>query len=88
MKINPNFIAREIAGELVIVPIGDSSMPETGLISANEVGAFIWHQLENGKEIDAIVAAILDEFDVDEESARKDTEEFIDSLKTIGAVIE
>ena len=85
MKLNPNFIARKIAGELVIVPIGPASS-SAGLITTNDVGAFIWGQLEKGKNADEILAAILNEFDVDEQTASADINEFIGQLKQVGAL--
>lgn len=88
MKLSPEFIGRDIAGELVIVPIGEKTDHNIGLISANELGTFIWQRLEKGKQIDQIVAEILNEFDVDEFTAKADTEQFINELKRIGAVIE
>ena len=85
MKLNPNFIAREIAGELVIVPIGPASS-SVGLITTNDVGAFIWGQLEKGKNCDEILTAILNEFDVDEQTASADINDFIGQLKEVGAL--
>ena len=87
MKTNPEFIARDIAGELVLVPIGTAAKNYGGLVTCNEVGAFIWKELENGKTMDELVNAILDEFEIDEKTARNDAEEFIGRLKEIGAVI-
>ena len=88
MKINPEFIAREIAGELVIVPVGEAAKSNDQLISANEVGAFIWNALAAGKSLDETVAAILEEFEIDGQTARADAEQFICELKEIGAIIE
>ena len=87
MKTNPEFIARDIAGELVLVPIGTAAKNYGGLVTCNEVGAFIWKKLEDGKTMDELVNAMLDEFEVDEPTARNDAEEFIGRLKEIGAVI-
>ena len=58
-----------------------------GLVTCNEVGAFIWKTLENGATMDELVAAILDEFETDEQTARSDAEEFVAKLKEINAVI-
>ena len=86
MKLNPDFIAREIAGEFVIVPVGADVSSDVGLISTNAVGQLIWERLADGAEPDGIVAAILDEFDVNEATARRDAEEFISQLENLGAV--
>lgn len=87
MKTNPEFIARDIAGELVLVPIGTAAKNYGGLVTCNEVGAFIWKELENGKTMDELINAILDEFEIDEKTAREDAEEFVGKLKEISAII-
>lgn len=87
MKTNPEFIARDIAGELVLVPVGAAAKSYGGLVTCNEVGAFIWRKLENEMTIDELVRAILDEFEIDEPTAKKDAEEYIEKLKKINAVI-
>lgn len=87
MKTNPEFIARDIAGELVLVPVGTAAKNYGGLVTCNEVGAFIWKKLEGGMTMDELVSAILDEFEIDETTAKSDAEEFIEKLKKINAVI-
>lgn len=87
MKTNPEFIGRDIAGELVLVPVGSAAKECRGLVTCNEVGAFIWKQLENEISLEELVSKILDEFETDEATARKDAEEFIEKLKEINAVI-
>lgn len=87
MKTNPEFIARDIAGELVLVPVGAAAKNYAGLVTCNEVGAFIWKTLENETSMDELVNAILDEFEIDEDTARKDAEEFVEKLKGINAVM-
>lgn len=87
MKTNPEFIARDIAGELVLVPVGTAAKNYAGLVTCNEVGAFIWKTLESEKSMDELVNAILDEFEINEATARKDAEEFVEKLKNINAVM-
>lgn len=87
MKTNPEFIARDIAGELVLVPVGTAAKNYGGLVTCNEVGAFIWKTLETGADMDGLVEAILAEFDIDAQTARTDAEEFIAKLREINAVL-
>lgn len=87
MKTNPEFIARDIAGELVLVPVGTAAKNYGGLVTCNEVGAFIWKRLETGAVMDELVEAILTEFDIDAQTARTDAEEFIAKLREINAVL-
>lgn len=87
MKTNPEFIARDIAGELVLVPVGSAAKACKGLVTCNEVGAFIWKTLENEMNLDELTAAILTEFEIDEATAKSDAAEFTEKLKNIGALI-
>lgn len=81
MKINKEFILREIAGEYIFVPVGSTALEFNGLITINEIGVLIWKELEKGCDVDSIVKIILEEYEIDEETARKDVDEFISYLK-------
>ena len=41
-----------------------------GMITLNEVAAFIWKNLDESKSKEELVDKIMDEFEVDEETAR------------------
>lgn len=88
MRANPEFIARDIAGELVLVPVGATAQKCDGLITCNEVGALIWRQLEKAADEEAVLNAILEEFEIDEKTARGDMMEFISRLRELNAVID
>ena len=54
-----------------------SGVEFNGLISLTETSAFIWRLLEQGHSTDEILKRVLSEYDIDEETARKDMDEFI-----------
>ena len=80
MKVDKEFILREIAGEYVIIPTGNTVLSFNGLISVNEVGAFLWNMLQKDVTVDELVTGVLEEYDVDEETAREDIQAFLDVL--------
>ncbi|MGN0334455.1 MAG: PqqD family protein [Lachnospiraceae bacterium] len=80
MKVDKEFILREIVGEYVIIPTGKTVLSFNGLISVNEVGAFLWNMLQKDVTVDELVAGVLEEYDVDEETAREDIQAFLDVL--------
>lgn len=88
MKINKDFMIREIADETVLVPTGKASQNFNGMISINEVGSFILHNIEDCKNEDEIISRVIDEFEVDENMAREDTREFIEQLLEIGVILQ
>ena len=81
MKINGEYVLREIAGEYILVPIGNTAMEMNGMITFNEVGVFIWNKLKDECSSEEILKAILDEFEIDEERARNDLNVFLKQLE-------
>ncbi len=80
MKIDKNFVLREIAGEYIIIPTGRTALEFNGLITVNEVGMELWKMLQEDVTFDNLLNGILEEYDVDENAAREDIQEFLDRL--------
>ena len=82
MKIKGTFVARDIAGDTVIVPVGETALKYNGMITATTTGAVIWQALEKGAEgTDELVRLLLDRFDVDAETASADVDDFLAQLR-------
>lgn len=88
MKIQKEFVLREIAGDYVIIPTGKTTLTFNGLITVNEVGAALWKMLQSEKSLDDLVQGILDEYDVEESVAREDIQEFLETLRKNGILDE
>lgn len=86
MKLKKEFILREIVGETVLVPINQSTTDFNGLITVNEIGRFIWENLESSDDEEMLLQKILDEYEVDREIAKKDLDDFLKVLKNIGII--
>ena len=84
MKISKDVIHREIAGEHILVPIGALALRHSGIFAISELGAAIWEILQEGKEYNAIIAELLEEYEVDETVLRRDVDEFLEKLKKEG----
>lgn len=80
MKVQKEFVLREIAGDYVIIPTGNTVLTFNGLITVNEVGADLWKMLQSEVTFDDLLKGILEIYDVDEETAREDIQEFLDTL--------
>ncbi len=80
MKVQKDFVLREIAGDYVIIPTGKTVLTFNGLITVNEVGADLWKMLQSEVSFDDLLKGILETYDVDEETAREDIQEFLDTL--------
>ena len=88
MKIDKNFVLREIAGEYIIIPTGRTALEFNGLITVNEVGMELWKMLQEDVTFDDLLNGILEEYDVDENAAREDIQEFLDRLVKGGILTE
>ena len=66
MKRNTDFMLRDIAGEVILVPTGAATQQFNGMITLNEVAAFIWKNLDESKSKEELVDKIMDEFEVEE----------------------
>lgn len=61
--------------------------PQAGLLyPLNSVGARIWELADGSRSVDAIVAALVDEFAADEPTIRRDATRFLDELATAGLI--
>ena len=82
MKIKNGFVAKEIAGQYVVVALGQASKIFNGIIKLNESGKFFWDMLVKGAEKEDLVKALLEEYEgVDEATATADIDRFIGELR-------
>ena len=45
MEIRKQLVKRNIAGDVILVPIGDASLELKGLVTLNETGELLWDRL-------------------------------------------
>lgn len=88
MKIKNGFAKREIAGSYIVVPVGSTSNEFNGMITLNESGSFFWDCFTNDITIDDAVKKVTAEYDIDEATAKKDIENFINLLKENNLITE
>ncbi|MBO5060206.1 MAG: PqqD family protein [Clostridia bacterium] len=80
MKIKDGFILRKVAGNYIVIGVGQEAVDFNGMITINETGAFLWEVLSKGATKEEMLSALLAEYDVDEETAKKDITEFLIKL--------
>lgn len=75
MKAKTGFNLRNVCGEQVIVAEGRENIDFSNIISMNETSAYLWNAIQ-GKDftVDDLVKLLTQEYDVDEQTARKDAE--------------
>lgn len=87
MKIIKEFILREIAGECVLVPTGDTAQELNGMINMNDSARFMWENVEKADSFEELVSFVLDEFEVEEEIAKRDTAAFVNDMLKYGFMV-
>lgn len=80
MKIKDGLKLKEIAGEYIVIPLGSLSEKMNVTITLNETGKDIWKSLEENKSKEEIVKLILEKYDVSEEKAQQDVQNFINQM--------
>ena len=83
MKIKNGFIVKEIAGQCVVVALGEASKIFNGIIKLNDSARFIWEKIVAGLDREAIVSAMVEEYEgLDVATAEKDFDNFTDKLRS------
>ena len=84
MKLKSDFIVREVNGETVLVPIGDTGF--SGMVRGNKTLGAILQALKADVTEDEIVSSLLERFDAPEEKMRADVQKALSALRKIGAL--
>lgn len=84
MKIKAEFILKQIAGENVVIFL----TPEFSnkVVTLNETGALLFRLLKDGAQPPQLVEALLAEYEVTPEAAKRDVDAFISALTEFGAL--
>ena len=85
MKLKEGFLLRTVAGQTVVLPTGDE-LDLNMMITLNDTGAFLWEHLNEETSEDALVQALLGEYDVDEATARAAVTNFVKKLNDNGVL--
>lgn len=77
-----NISARIVDGQLIILQPGSDE-----LLRFNEVASFIWSVLEKEPaDLESLVEAIVDEFEVDDRQAEEDLAIFLSEMQAQGLI--
>lgn len=87
LKIKDGFMLREVAGQWVVVPLGERVVEFNGIMTLSESGALLWKALESDVLEEELTQAIIKEYDIDQQTAETDVREFISELKKKGLII-
>ncbi len=81
-------VTREIAGEVLLVPVRGKLAQLQQIFVLNPVGAYIWRQLDGERDLEAIHRGLVDTFEVAGGEAEVDLFEYLGALEEAGLVSE
>ncbi|MBP5669908.1 MAG: PqqD family protein [Lachnospiraceae bacterium] len=84
MKLKEGVIVNEIDGQTIAVDAGSGRERFNGLIRLNKTGGFVIGLLQNDTDMDSIVRALTEKYDVTAEVARVNAAKVIDALAGAG----
>ncbi len=80
MKLKDGFVLRKVAGQTVVLPAGEN-LDLNMMITLNDTGEFLWKCLDRESTVEDLSAALLLEYDVDEQTAKQAVEGFVATLQ-------
>ena len=88
MKVNNQFILRTIAGDNILIPVGETALSVKGLIALSESGVLIYKKLKDGCTRDDLVTALTSEYEVSADVATQDVDAFLNQMRELKMLVE
>lgn len=88
MRLKEGYLVREIADCHIVVPIGERVIDFKGIMTLNDTGNFIWKCLTNDISYTQLLSSILEEYEIDEATAKADLDEFLIVAQESGVLEE
>lgn len=86
MKVREDLILREVAGENILIPVGEIALDIKGMFTLTESGTLLYRKLTEDCTKEDLVQALLDEYEVDQEKASEDVDAFLEQLEKTGVL--
>lgn len=87
MKATTEMVLREIAGEHLLIPVGQTALKVHGMITLSESGLLLWNKLQEECTEEDLVNALLAEYEVDCETAEADVKAFVGQMQKVGILL-
>lgn len=86
MRASKDFILREVAGEFILIPVGQAALKIHGMINLSESAALLWNQLQQECNEESLVDTLLSQYDIDRETAAADVHGLLEQMNKLGAL--
>ncbi|MEE1113516.1 MAG: PqqD family protein [Eubacterium sp.] len=87
-RTKDDYILRVIAGDAVLVPVGEDCAFKNAVISLNGTGAFIWKSLADGASAEAVIESAREEYEDEDGKLEENVRGFIGEGVRLGMITE
>ena len=88
MRLIKDHILRNVNGDVVLVPLSDAETDFNGMIVVNHTGEFVCRMIEEDTDIDSVITALADEYDLEPEKVENDVRAFLSELDACHVLIK
>ena len=81
--LKSKFVTREVGTELIVVPLSGNVAQMNELFTLNETAKLIWENLDEKNTLEELESIMVEAFDRDNETAKKDIELFLNRLEKL-----
>ena len=86
MIAKPGFLLRKIVDELILVPVGTNVSLFKGVVLLNHVSSFLWEKLQSPVSREDLLAMLLEEYDIDEQTASADLGSILEQFRQLDII--
>lgn len=87
-RANPDFLLREVAGEAVLIPIGEAGVFENSVISLNDTCSFLWKLFQEPRTEEEVIAEAKTEYSDPDGEMEQGIKSFIEEYVKYGLLKE
>ena len=77
---SPSIVTRKTGNEYVLVPIANNIADMNSVYTLNETGAFIWEHIDGKKNVEELIEAMVEEYEIDKETASSDVFSLLEDM--------
>ena len=88
MKIKKAFVIRKVGDSYVAAPVGEESKSVHAMVVLNETGAWLWEFFKNEHTEEDCAQVLVEEYDIDFQTAKRDVSAFLQALRNRGMLEE
>ena len=87
-QVSEGYLHRKVANNDVLISVGANIANFNGYITLNSTASFLWDVMSTPQSARQLVQALIEEFDVSEETAQQDVEAFLQMLQKESMITE